>query len=529
MSRVVNIEGSLSDIQSGLDFYMQITSIGSISSIEELRRKFFRDFALERAERDLAMQEWSKSLLEGISSGDETISDIPLREDLIEGTLDSESEIESEVDSEVENEIKSEIESEIESECETVSNGIDLDSFDEEADSKGSDKAIEEKSRGKGTITKLNTDTEELDRNFLDWLDSVSDDSNSSNKSESQSSKDEIEKDRQAFIERRNKRLEEQHKRREERDKRLKEVREDRETEEAARTEVSKDFGKEKELVVDDGVTVLRPDTTIEELERQGFECVEHGIDLESWEPEEEAIEGTSDKSDSSEGVEELVGVVWDEEEDEPDGNSWVEAEDEDELDEGEGEESDKEPVESESTGNAWERFFGTEDGEEAEDESEDENDSDSWFESISGSFSEKEKVAEPPMKELPKSKEPEKDLSKADDSDDGFDWLFESSKDSDFLDNSFTGTTKKVEKPKNSSMFINLNSIEEDSDKPLEGKSSGAEPKKDTEVPKDLRDFIRQHNNVTIEFAMQYYSKKEIERNIALGRVYKRKGKLMI
>lgn len=526
MSRVVNIDGSLSDVQSSLDFYMQITSIGSISSIEELRRKFFRDFALERAERDLAMQEWSKSLLEGMSSGDEITADTLFREDPAEGTLGSESEIESEVDSEVENEIKSEIESEIESECETVRNGIDLDSFDEESDSKGSDKAIEEKLRGKGTITKLNTDTEELDRNFLDWLDSVSDDSNSSNKSESQSSKDEIEKDRQAFIERRNKRLGEQRKRMEERDKRLKEVREDRETEEAARTEVSKDSGKEKEPVVDDGVTVLRPDTTIEELERQGFECVEHGIDLESWEPEEEAIEGTSDKSDSSDGVEGLVGVVWDEEEDEPNGNSWVEVEDEDEVDEGE-EELGEEPVES--AGNAWERFFETEDGEEAEDESEDENDSDSWFESIAGSFSEKEKVAEPPRKELPKSKEPEKDLSKADDSDDGFDWLFESSKDSDFLDNSFTGTTKKVEKPKNSSMFINLNSIEEDSDKPLEGKSSGAEPKKDTEVPKDLRDFIRQHNNVTIEFAMQYYSKKEIERNIALGRVYKRKGKLMI
>lgn len=527
MSRVVNIEGSLSDIQSGLDFYMQITSIGSISSIEELRRKFFRDFALERAERDLAMQEWSKSLLEGISSGDETISDILLREDLIEGTLDSESEIESEVDSEVENEIKSEIESE----CETVSSGIDLDSFDEESDSKGSDKAIKGNKSSPVRIVEEIIDTEELDRNFLDWLDSVSDDSNSSNKSESQSSKDEIEKDRQAFIERRNKRLGEQRKRMEERDKRLKEVREARETKEAAKTEVSKESGKEKELVVDDGVAVLRPDTTIEELERQGFECVEHGIDLESWEPEEEAVEGTSDKSDSSEGVEELVGVVWDEEEDEPNGNSWVEVEDEDEVvedevDEGE-EELGEEPVES--TSNAWERFFETEDGEEAEDKSEDENDSDSWFESIASSFSEKEKAAEPPSKELPKSKEPEKDLGKADDSDDGFDWLFESSKDSDFLDKGFTGTTKEVEKPRNSSMFIDLNSVEKGSDKPLVGKSGDAEPKKDTEVPKDLRDFIRQHNNVTIEFAMQYYSKKEIERNIALGRVYKRKGKLMI
>lgn len=522
MSRVVNIDGSLSDVQSSLDFYMQITSIGSISSIEELRRKFFRDFALERAERDLAMQEWSKSLLEGMSSGDEITADTLFREDPAEGTLGSESEIESEVDSEVENEIKSEIKSE----CETVSSGIDLDSFDEEADSKGSDKAIEEKLRGKGAITKLNTDTEELDRNFLDWLDSVSDDSNSSNKSESQSSKDEIEKDRQAFIERRNKRLEEQRKRREERDKRLREAREARETKEAARTEVSKESGKEKESVVNDGVAVLRPDTTIEELERQGFECVEHGIDLESWESEEEAVEGTSDKSDSSDGVEELVGVVWDEEEDEPDGNSWVEVEDEDEVDEGE-EELGEEPVES--AGNAWERFFETEDGEEAEDKSEDENDSDSWFESISSSFSEKEKAAEPPSKELPKSKEPEKDLGKADDSDDGFDWLFESSKDSDFLDKGFTGTTKEVEKPRNSSMFIDLNSVEKGSDKPLVGKSGDAEPKKDTEVPKDLRDFIRQHNNVTIEFAMQYYSKKEIERNIALGRVYKRKGKLMI
>lgn len=48
-------------------------------------------------------------------------------------------------------------------------------------------------------------------------------------------------------------------------------------------------------------------------------------------------------------------------------------------------------------------------------------------------------------------------------------------------------------------------------------------------DIPKDLRDFIRQHPCSDVSYVMQFYSRKEIEKQIKLGRVYKKKGKLMI
>lgn len=48
-------------------------------------------------------------------------------------------------------------------------------------------------------------------------------------------------------------------------------------------------------------------------------------------------------------------------------------------------------------------------------------------------------------------------------------------------------------------------------------------------EVPSDIRQFLRKHPMSTIDFVLQYYSKKDIDKALALGRIYKRKGKLMI
>lgn len=46
---------------------------------------------------------------------------------------------------------------------------------------------------------------------------------------------------------------------------------------------------------------------------------------------------------------------------------------------------------------------------------------------------------------------------------------------------------------------------------------------------PANIRDFIRQHPNSSIEFILKYYSKKEVDKALALGKIYKKKGKLMI
>ena len=48
-------------------------------------------------------------------------------------------------------------------------------------------------------------------------------------------------------------------------------------------------------------------------------------------------------------------------------------------------------------------------------------------------------------------------------------------------------------------------------------------------DVPKDIRTFLKLHPSSTVEFVARYYPKKEIEKQLALGRIYKRKGKLMI
>lgn len=48
-------------------------------------------------------------------------------------------------------------------------------------------------------------------------------------------------------------------------------------------------------------------------------------------------------------------------------------------------------------------------------------------------------------------------------------------------------------------------------------------------QVPTDIRDFLRQNPNSEIGFVQKFYSAKEIDKQLKLGRIYKKKGKLMI
>lgn len=47
--------------------------------------------------------------------------------------------------------------------------------------------------------------------------------------------------------------------------------------------------------------------------------------------------------------------------------------------------------------------------------------------------------------------------------------------------------------------------------------------------VPKDLRDFVKMHPNCELTLVYKYFTKKEVEKQLRLGRVFKRKNKLMI
>lgn len=50
-----------------------------------------------------------------------------------------------------------------------------------------------------------------------------------------------------------------------------------------------------------------------------------------------------------------------------------------------------------------------------------------------------------------------------------------------------------------------------------------------DIEVPRDLRDFVKLYHNCEMSFALKYFTKKEIDKQLSLGRVFKRKNRLLI
>lgn len=48
-------------------------------------------------------------------------------------------------------------------------------------------------------------------------------------------------------------------------------------------------------------------------------------------------------------------------------------------------------------------------------------------------------------------------------------------------------------------------------------------------DVPSDIRTFIKQHPNSDVSFVLKFYPQKEINKQLKLGRIYKKKGKLFI
>lgn len=48
-------------------------------------------------------------------------------------------------------------------------------------------------------------------------------------------------------------------------------------------------------------------------------------------------------------------------------------------------------------------------------------------------------------------------------------------------------------------------------------------------DVPPDIRVFLKQHPNSDMSYVLKFYPKKEVDKQLKLGRIYKRKGKLMI
>lgn len=55
------------------------------------------------------------------------------------------------------------------------------------------------------------------------------------------------------------------------------------------------------------------------------------------------------------------------------------------------------------------------------------------------------------------------------------------------------------------------------------------AKKEEDIEVPKDIRSFLKMYPNSEISFVKKYFSEKEINKQLKLGRVFRRNGKLSI
>lgn len=78
----------------------------------------------------------------------------------------------------------------------------------------------------------------------------------------------------------------------------------------------------------------------------------------------------------------------------------------------------------------------------------------------------------------------------------------------------------EQVKDPPENSQSSNLGSKREVS---MEDDGMGAD------IPSDIREFLRQHPNSDIAYVQKFYPKKEIDKQLKMGRIYKRRGKLMI
>lgn len=78
------------------------------------------------------------------------------------------------------------------------------------------------------------------------------------------------------------------------------------------------------------------------------------------------------------------------------------------------------------------------------------------------------------------------------------------------------------------------INPFWQDLDKPVEQKSSENTVSMEDEgysadVPSDIRMFLRQHPNSDMGYVLKFYPKKVVDKQLKLGRIYKRRGKLFI
>lgn len=444
----IRVSGDISKVQSSLDFYLQLTSVGS-KSIEELRKEYFNKFMSEELER-------RKALLKGTDSLEEKVS---------EGRASDADEVPDERTSEM------------------VSSGLDFLKFVSESPSRSVEDVQEEPE-----------EEFEWSDNDFEWEDEpvVNEEKGSENDSEEFEWEDEpadSANDLDEF---------------EWEDEKVDPVPEKKIVEGVE----NYDFPDDTTFVshgyyVEEPYAVVKVEEKTEKVEESlpdGMEYVSHGYFVEeSRRPPGKPVENVGGEFNFDEESEESDGGFEFMEEPEESSNTaeFVFEESEDMI-------GDSELIEEET---ALGDSDDTVDDLESKEGKSTSNSSDDTVEDFE--FEEEESTP---------SSSDGIGVSYAEDEEEDWDFFEEEPETGDIVEEDISQVDvspppKKVEEiPK----FKSEISMED------EGSAS-------VDIPADLREFLRQHPCSPVSYVLKFYSKKEIDKQLALGRVYKKKGKLMI
>ena len=444
----IRVSGDISKVQSSLDFYLQLTSVGS-KSIEELRKEYFNKFMSEELER-------RKALLKGTDSLEEKVS---------EGRVPDVEEVPNERTSEM------------------VSSGLDFLKFVSESPSRSVEDVQEEPE-----------EEFEWSENDFEWEDEPAEDEVKGSEDDSEEFEWEDEptdtaNDSDEF---------------EWEDEKIDPVPEEKTVEGVE----NYDFPDDTEFVshgyyVEEPYPVGKGEEKTEKVEESlpnGVEYVSHGYFVEeSRRPQGKPVENVGGEFNFDEESEESDEGFESMEEPEESSNTaeFVFEESEDTI-------GDSEFIEEETAlGDSDDTVdnLGLKEGKSTP------NSSDDTVEDFE--FEEEEPTP---------SSSDGIGVSYAEDDEEDWDFFEEEPETGDIVEEDISQVDvspppKKVEEiPK----FKSEISMED------EGSAS-------VDVPADLREFLRQHPCSPVSYVLKFYSKKEIDKQLALGRVYKKKGKLMI
>lgn len=270
---------------------------------------------------------------------------------------------------------------------------------------------------------------------------------------------------------------------------------EEEESEEGNSDDTENTFNEESSEVNEDPEDIVNEEPSEEVLETQDSGYVSHGIYLEDM------LDGTYEIQP--------LGYNTNEEEEKDEEDNWssdysedeVEEEDTDWLQEDESEEEEDIDWLQEDDG-------GTDEGEDTD-----------WLQEDDGDTDEGEDT----------------DWLQEDETEEDTDWLADeddNEEDSDYSGIEVVEPSEKGEvEYSDEEWFLDEPSKDTNAivSNPVKKEVSIEDDGRGADVPSDVRMFLKQHPNSDLSYVLKFYPKKEIDKQLKLGRIYKRRGKLFI